>query len=583
MLQDLHIRNLAVLSEASVQFEAGLNVLTGETGAGKSIIVDGLSLLAGARANNDLIRTGADSLTVTGRFRPSSTTPSAVSAEGSWREVLETAGLEVDDDELVVVREVSREGRNRVFINNQPATLRLLTEIAPHLLQIHSQHEELGLVSPEYQRAWLDQVGVGRSDELLGRCAATFETYRALLQRLERASGSEQLRHERVDLLKFQISEIGNAHLEAGEEEGLRAERDTLRHSEHIQGALLAALALLAEDEGAAADRLAQGHQHIQEIVEWESEGNEWAAELNELRIRTEEVAASLRRRAAHVRSDPKRLDQVEDRLAEVERLARKYGSGSREILNYYQHAGKELEELQQDSNNAEELSVDLARALQEYREAAVELSQERRVWGELLAERVHQHLEDLAMEKARFEVGLSRRKRGDSPLVISGEPVEFSALGFDTVGFQLSANPGEEIAPLSRIASGGELSRVYLALQLAVRGSGQARPSTLIFDEVDSGIGGAEADALGSKLKRLASGGQILAVTHLPQVASFADRHFKVGKRLKQGRTHAFVKSLGSEDRVEEIARMLAGKTVTEVSRVHAREMIQSGRGSGR
>jgi DNA repair protein RecN (Recombination protein N) len=314
--------------------------------------------------------------------------------------------------------------------------------------------------------------------------------------------------------------------------------------------------------------------------VDWETQAPEWVAELNDLQIRTQEVVESLRRRGNEVRSDPQRLDQVEDRLAGIERLTKKYGGTSQDVLNYLQQASQELGELQADSDNTEELSVDIARALQEYREAAVEMSQERHVWAQQLEERVHQHLKDLAMEKARFEVGLSHRRRGDSVLIVGGEPVEFSARGFDSVAFQLAANPGEEMAPLSRIASGGEMSRVYLALQLAVRGSGQARASTLIFDEVDSGIGGAEADALGSKLKRLADGGQILAVTHLPQVASFADHHFKIGKRQKQGRTHAYVKSLDSADRIEEVARMLAGKNVTETSRVHAREMIESGTG---
>jgi DNA repair protein RecN (Recombination protein N) len=566
MLRTLHVRNLAVLADVEVEFGAGLNVLTGETGAGKSIVVDSLALLAGGRASTELIRAGAGGLSVAGVFAP---------LEADARRVLEAAGLDASEDQLVVRREVHREAANRVFVNDQPVTLRLLGELTAGLLRIHTQREELGLLTPEVQRAWLDRSGGGPAAELVERVAAAYHAYRDLARRLERVSGDERQRRERLDLLRFQAGEIDAAALTAGEEDDLRRQRAVLRHAEVIGGALGAASGLLLEEDDAAAARVARAQRQLEEVVDWLPEAAAWLDELEEVRIRLQELAVGVRERLQGVEADPRRLDRIEERLARIEPLLRKYGGGSEQTLALRERLAVELETLDADAEGREELQAGVGAALGEYGAVAAELSKRRGAWGRKLSREVHRELGDLAMAKARFSVRLERQPRDGSPLRLAEQPVEFSQAGYDRVGFQLAANPGEPAGPLGRVASGGELSRIYLALQLAARGSGEALPATLIFDEVDAGIGGAEAAALGTKLQRLSRGGQILVVTHLPQVASHAARHLRVIKRHTGERTEAAVETLDADRRVREVARMLAGRDVTDLSLSHARELI--------
>ncbi len=569
MLRDLTVKNLAVLARATVELGEGLNTLTGETGAGKSIVVDSLALLGGARASGDLIRSGTDLLTVVGRFEP----------DGSgWRRVLEGAGVEAEEDGVLVRREIHRSGRNRVFVNDQPATLRLLADLAPWLLRIHTQREELGLVSPELQRQWLDRVGGSEGAAIRARVRAAWEGWRDAADRLERARGDERTRLERIDLLRFQAGEIDAARVQAGEDEALRAERSVLRHAEAIGQALSTCWRTLHEEDDAAVDRLARSASALADIAEWEPEAGAWAEELDDLRIRLEELAESVRDRGESVEADPGLLDEVEERLATLERLARKYGGSADAILSRRAEIGEELEDLEGSEERRRELEQAAADALAGYREAGGELSRLRSGWAETLREGVHRELADLAMGRARFSVDLATRVQAESPLEIEGRPVAFGPDGWDLVTFELAANPGEPGGPLGRVASGGELSRVYLALQLAAgEEDPDARP-TLVFDEVDAGIGGAEAAALGEKLQRLATGSQILAVTHLPQVASRGDRHFRVAKELVGERTAVDVHHLEMADRVEEVARMMAGE-LTDLSLSHAEEMLTAAR----
>ncbi|MCB1058528.1 MAG: DNA repair protein RecN, partial [Acidobacteria bacterium] len=551
MLRELHVRNLAVLAGASVRFTEGLNALTGETGAGKSIVVDSLSLLAGERASQELIRTGAEALTVSGVFEP---------AGDGWRALLEEAGLEPEGDELLVRREIGRSGRNRVFVNDQPTTLRLLTDLAPFLLRIHGQRSELGLISPELQRRWLDKSGGPAAKPLLEAAAEAYAAWSRLAERLAGLAGDQRLRWERIDLLRFQLDELESARLVAGEDDELRRERDLLRHSEAIVKALGTSVDLIFDDEDAASTRLGRSADLLGDVARWTPDADAWAAEADELRIRAEELARVLRQRLDGLEADPRRLDEVEDRLAVLERLTRKYGATGAELIELKTGLRAELDELEGDSASLEEVQKRHDQALEAYRAAAEALSRGRRQWGRQLAEAMARELGDLGLGQARLEVALEPRKRADSPLRIGGEAVEFGAEGYDQVSFLFAPNPGEEAQPLARIASGGELSRLSLALQLAAGGEGETARPVLVFDEVDTGIGGAEAAALGRKLQRLAAGGQILAVTHLPQVASFADRHFKVGKEVREGRTFARVDALATAERTEEIARMLAG-----------------------
>lgn len=570
MLKSLHVRNLAVLAGGEVELGAGFNVLTGETGAGKSLVVDSLSLLAGARASSDLVREGADALSVAGVFE----LPAALGAR------LAEAGFDLEGDELVVRREIAREGgRNRVFVNDQPATLKLLQEIAPALLRIHGQREELGLLSTELQRQWLDRSGGEEARPLLERVAAAHGDWRRLADRLERLSGDQRLRAERLDLLRFQAREIDEARPAAGEDEALRRDREALRHREAIVRALAGAHARLFEEEESASERLAEARTALGAVAGWESAAAEALPELAELGTRLEELGRSLGERLAQLETEPGRLDEIEERLARLERLLRKHGATTTvEVLERRAAIAGELAELEGDASGREELETATRRALAAYREAALALSGARARWGRELAARLERELVDLALGKARLEVGLERTRREGSPLAVDGEPVEFGADGFDLVVFRFQPNPGEPMLPLARIASGGELARVSLALQLAARGEEAAAGPTLIFDEADAGLGGAQGAALGRKLQRLARAGQILAVTHLPQVASWADVHHRVAKKTRQGRTFAEVATLDRAGRVAELARMLSGDRVTPVSQRHAEEMLAGG-----
>ena len=570
MLRELHIRNLAVLAEASVDFGPGLNILSGETGAGKSIVVDSLSLLAGARASTEMIRSGAEALTVSGVFEP---------AGVDWRRVLDEAGLEAEGSEVLIRREIARSGRNRVFVNDQPTTLRLLADLAPFLLRIHGQRDELGLIEPELQRGLVDRSGGPEGEALLARVAAAFEQHARFAERLERLTGDDRARRERLDLLRFQAGEIDAAKLRAGEEVELRTEREVLRHAEAIVRALGTCFSLLSEDEGSALEKIGKSRDRLADVEEWEPQAAAWGAELDEIRIRVAELATSLSHRLDGLEADPARLDQIEERLALLERLCRKHGGDTVAVLARRQEIEAELAELEGDAQNRDELEEKVAAALAEYRTAALTLSKKREEWGKALVERVERELGDLGLARARLAVGLERRRRAESPLSIDGAAVDFGREGIDQVVLLFAPNPGEEPRPLARIASGGELSRIHLALQLATSAE-EARP-TLVFDEVDTGISGAEAAALGGKLQRLvwtgakAPQGQIFAVTHLPQVASYADLHFKVSKRVEGDRTSVRVEELDKDDRVEEVARMLAGSTVTKLSLSHARELI--------
>lgn len=573
VLRELLVKNLAVLAEARVTFGPGLNVLSGETGAGKSIVVDSLALLAGARAAAELVRSGAETLWLTGVFEPG--------GEG-WRAVLDEAGLEAEGDELLVRREIGTSGKNRVFVNDQPTTLRLLAELAPYLLRIHGQRDELGLATPDLQRLWLDRSGGDEAAPLVGRVADAHARHTRLAERLATLAGDERARRERLDLLRFHAGEIDAVRPQAGEEETLRAERDLLRHAEAIARGLGGAQALLFEEEGAAVDRVARAEALLAEISAWDRDAGALAAELAEARVRLGEVAHSLARRLDRLEREPGRLDAVEERLAALERLLRRHGGSTAAVLERRREIAVELAELEGEGEGQEELAARAAATLEEYRDAALALSRARSGWGKALVARIEEELADLGLGRARLAVGLARRRRAESPLVLDGEPVEMGAQGVDQVVFSFAPNPGEEPRPLARIASGGELSRLYLALQVAVHGGGlqlgapaeDARP-TLVFDEVDAGLGGAEAAALGRKLQRLAQGGQILAVTHLPQVASHADLHFRVSKRVAAGRTAVAVEALAAAERVDEVARMLAGSEVTPLSRSHAEELI--------
>lgn len=558
-----------MLAEASVAFADGFNVLSGETGAGKSMVVDALGLLAGGRADSSLIRTGADRLSVTGVFEPTGS---------AWKEVLAESGVEAEGKEVVVRREISHQDRNRIFVNDQPVTQKLLAELGPYLMTLHGQREELGLMQPELQRQWLDHSGGSAAVSLLGRVEEAYRTYRGAKDRLDRVSGDDRARLERIELLRFQLRDIDAVGLVVGEENELRSERDQLRHAEAILSGLGEAQSCLSEDEGAALVQIEGARHGLEGIRRWIPTASGWLEELEEARIRLQDVADSVSRQLSIVELDPGRLDAVEERLVRLERLFRRFGESSQDVLDQRDRALEELSSLEVDAEGREALEREVEKCLSRYRELAIELATARRGWAEELAARVQSELGDLALGKARFSTRLESLRREGSALVVEGGPVDFGPHGVDQVVFEFAANPGEDARPLSKVASGGELARVYLGLQLAIRGAGTASDAVMVFDEVDAGIGGREAAAVGRKLRRLARGGQILAVTHLPQVASCAHHHFKIEKSVVGGRTFVAVEALDENRRIEEVARMLAGDEITKTSLSHAGELISAG-----
>ncbi len=572
MLRHLHTKNLAVIEEASVDFGPGLNVVTGETGAGKSLVVDSLALLAGARASADLIRSDAEGLSVTGVFEPVGT---------DWRELLGEAGIECQDTELVVRREVARSGRNRVFLDDHPVTLRLLSQLSPYLLRIHGQREELGLVAPDLQRAWLDRLGLELEGEAaqhqIDAVAAAYAQYQELARRLSRMTTDDRSRQERVDLLRYQAAEIAGAGLSAGEEDELHVQRGVLRHAEQIGDVLSLGTQSLLESENSIASQLARLKAAVERIAKIDPVAVEWVGELEELRIRAEDLGTTVRSRRDSIEADPAKLNGIEDRLAVIERLLRKYGLNTAAVLEHEQTVREELLELEGNDEQIQELEDQVKTSLDQYATAARRLTASRKVWSNELTQRMHRELGELALPSATLEVAFETRPREDSPLKIDGASVEFHPWGQEAVVFLFSSNPGESPRPLAKVASGGELSRLYLALQLASGASAASAQSggALVFDEIDTGVGGAEAAAIGAKMQSLGASGQVLAVTHLPQVASFGDRHVRVEKQVSKGSTKTAVRVLDMSERVEELARMLGGAEITEVTRQHARELL--------
>ncbi len=495
------------------------------------------------------------------------------------------AGIEADGDELLVRREIQRSGRNRVFVNDQPTTLRLLADLAPHLLRIHGQREELGLVDPELQRVWLDASGGAEAVRLGAGVAAAWRDYADLAARLGRLSGGEQVRRERLELLRFQLSELEALKPLAGEDDDLRAERDLLRNSEAMVQALGGAFAALYEDDGAAVDRVARARTLLAGAERWVRGAAAWGGELTEVEARLADLSAALRDRLDGLEADPARLDAVEARLASLERVLRKHGAATAaELLERRRAMALEAEELAGEGEDRTGLERRVQAALAAYREAALALSAGRRAWGRDLTAAIEAELDDLGLGKAQLGVELERRERPGSGLALDGAEVDFGPHGLDQVVFTFAPNPGEEPRPLARIASGGELSRIYLALQLAAHaGAAGGTEPTLVFDEVDAGIGGAEAAALGRKLRRLgarrpdaggdppAPGGELR-----PTATCGSPRRCARGAPTPGSSTSTPPRAS------DEVARMLAGETTTELSLSHARELIAAGESDG-
>jgi len=579
MLRFLRIRDFALIRELEVEFGPGLNLLTGETGSGKSILVDALALVLGERASLEMVRSGCEQAVVEGIF--------ALDPEGRrvlgrrlGRE-LEGAGVELSadpgaDDELLIRREVSTAGRNRAYVNGNLAPLALVKALGDALADIHGQHDHQALARPESHIEFLDRFGANR--QAVEEVQASYARLVELAAALDALRIDDAARLRQIDALRYQIDEIHRAAIRPGEPEELAAERGLLANRERVFSLSSETYALVYDSEPAI---LGQANRVKRALEALAALDPRWAPHLeavSEALYRLEDLAFFARDYASGIDFSPSRLDAVETRLAELERLSRKYGQGPDGILKYGEACSAELQALLSHTDREHELEAELEREIRSYGELARRLSEKRRRDARRLEREMRRELGAISMAKTEFVV---RFEAADGAARRHGIPAGCSGNGVDRVEFLVSPNPGEELRPLARIASGGELSRIGLALKSLCGGDDSAR--TLVFDEVDAGIGGRAAEAVGRRLTEIARCNQVLCVTHLPQIAAFATRHYRVWKESAGGRTETFVELLRESLRAEELARMLGGATITETTRAAAREMLGASRGKER
>ena len=560
MLVELRAENYAVIDHAIAVFGPGLNLLTGETGAGKSIFVDALALLMGGKASVEVIRHGAEKAVVACVFE----------ATRGAEAILEENGIDAEGNEIILRREILSSGKGRVFVNNQPATVSVLKQLAPELALVHAQSETVSSFDQAQQRILLDRFG-GLSTEAV---AAAYARWREASAKLDDLLLGEQDRLRMVDLWSYQSKEIEQAHLTAGEDEALETEKRVLANAEKLYAAAMGAFDQLYEGGASAEVALRAALRNVEELAHYDGRFTEAAQQLQSARATLGDAAASLRDYAEGINASPERLAEIEDRLAQLDRLKRKYGKTIAEVIAFGEEVARKLAEVEDRDEILKALRADLAEATAAYKTAASALHTERKAAAAKLARLAETQINSLAM-KVKFEVDVKASEKESG----------WTSSGWDEVEYRIATNPGEPLKPLDEIASGGEMSRVMLALKVSVEESAAKpktktpTPRTLVFDEIDIGIGGRAAEAVGQKLKSLGRGQQVLCVTHLPQIASFADQHFVVEKREADGRTKMQIRLLDDRARTHEVARMLSGAKVTETSLQHAAQMIAGSR----
>jgi DNA repair protein RecN (Recombination protein N) len=562
MLTCLRVRHFAIIDELEVELGSGLNVVTGETGAGKSILVDALNLVLGARGRPEVVRTGEKQAEVEALFE--------IGDDPGARDRLEAAGLDAEG-ELLVRRVVLAGGRSRAYVNGRLATAGQLSQLASGLVDISSQHEHHTLADPATHLLHLDAFGrLGGDRATMERAHDALAEASAALEAVEQRARD---RFEREDLLRFQVGEIDQLDPHPGEEDALREERERLRHAERLLAAATGGEDALYAADGALSESLAQVVAEVRQAASIDPRLEPIARQLEDARTSIEDAAAELGRYARGVTHDPARLEALEERLDQLERLKRKYGGSVEGILAHRDRARDELSELEQHEERLEAARETRDQAREGATATARSLSDARRKAAQRLGKAMSRELGSLGMGDARVVVEVAPLEGARGELAVEG--ARLSRTGMDRVEFLIAPNRGEQARPLRRIASGGELSRALLAIKRVLAGLGPA--GLYVFDEVDSGVGGAVAEVIGRKLKEVAQHHQVLCITHLPQIAVYADTHFQVSKEVDGGRTRSRILRLSDPDRLEEVARMLGGLKVTKRTRDAAAEMIRS------
>jgi DNA repair protein RecN (Recombination protein N) len=565
VLKELRITNFAIIDTLHVHFGQGLHVFTGETGAGKSIIIEALSLALGGRASAEMIRSGEDTAAIEAAFD--------LAGRAEVVELARAHGVDVSGDELVVKRAISA-SRNRVYVNGTLSTVSVLELLGSKLVEIHGQYEQQTLLHPEHQLDIFDSyAGVLELRRALERHYYYLQGVRKRLAELT-AQADERVR--RQQLLQFQLHEIDQAKLRSGEEEELKGERHVLMHTEKLLQITQGSSELLYAGEDTIVERLGRILSSLEEVSAIDPVLKPVTEDLRAALYQVEEAGRSLGDYASRVEFDPVRLAEIEERLAELSTLKRKYGATVDDMLTHRDSLAKELESLQHQAENIDVLFSEIDMTERQVREQALELRQRRMAVGGTLAQAVERELHELSMSAARFVIIFRHTPDPAGFITVDGAPVQLTPAGIENVEFLFTSNSGEEPRPLAKIASGGELSRVMLALKSILATVEQV--PTLVFDEVDTGIGGGVAEVVGRKLKALTKTCQIFCITHLPQVASRGDIHFLIEKQVVSGRTVTTVRPLTQRERVDEIARMSGGLVITETTRKLATELLRQG-----
>jgi len=562
MLRELRIKNFAVIDEVVLELGPGLNIITGETGAGKSIILNALGLISGERGGSDIIRHKEDEATVEALF---DTVPPAIESK------LNEAGFEIEG-ELVIRRILNRSGKNRIYVNGSLCPLGLLAEVGTSLVHIYGQHEHHTLLQPETHLNLLDAFA--DLDESAKSMKANFDTLSSAWDRLQENRASLDNRRREKALLETQVEEIAQAHLRSGEEEELRSDKSILAHAEKLHQGCREGEELLYAGDAAWVSQLGKYAVRLKDLAGIDPSLQPAVELLESSLAQLQEVAAQLRRYAGRVHFDPRALEQLEDRLAEIQRLKRKYNAGVDEILRMHGEIKESLESLEQSEEQIAGLEKTFMEARRNAWEMAEKISNERQRAAKKLKREMEKEVKSLGMPDTTFEVRfVTHDEKSDvQPFFIAGK--KLTERGMDQLEFYFSPNPGEPVKPLANVASGGELSRLMLALKALVLTPGVV--STLLFDEVDAGVGGRVAEIVGKKLKQVAVHHQVISVTHLPQIAAIADAHFVVQKEVEKGRTFTRVQRLSDRERVDEVSRMLGGVKITEQTRRHAEELVR-------
>ena len=553
MLSNLYIENIAVIEKTSIDFKKGLNVMTGETGAGKSIVIDSINAVLGNRTSKELIRTGASSAFVSAEFTNLSEKALAV---------IDEAGFELEDGELLIQREISTTGKNKCRINGRPATVSTLKEIGVQLINIHGQHESYELMSPELHISYIDKLAGLESE--IEAYQEVYKKYKKLSAELKKATVDESERERKIDLLKYQIDELEDADLRDGEYEELNEQKAVLQNSEKIIEAIMSSRALMNGDEESSGvlENLQEINSQLSDISEYMSEVEPINSRIESAIYELEDCLSELTGLTDLVDTDGGSLDSIEERLDLSYTLGKKYGSTIKEMLDFLDKAKKELNALVMYDENREALIKECDKAYKEAEKLAKALSEKRRATSSEFADKVCEEMAFLDMPNVK--------------LVVVQEKCELNSLGCDNIEFLISTNPGEPPKPISKIASGGELSRMMLAVKNVL--SDKDDIDTLIFDEVDTGISGSAAQKVGLKLREVSKSRQVLCVTHLAQIAAMGNSHFKISKSVRDEKTFTKVEELDHEGRKQELARIIGGTEMTKASLDYAEEMLRAG-----